>query len=94
VLGVAAAARRCSASPSRAKFPVLHAAAARRCLAQNFMGLCTAPPCLVCEYCPRGSLYDTLRDARKYPARARELTWVVRLRMVSGKLRELQVFGP
>jgi hypothetical protein len=42
-----------------------------------------APPCLVSEFCPRGSLYDTLKEARKYPPLAKELTWVIRLRMVS-----------
>ncbi len=50
----------------------------------SFIGLSIAPPCLVSEFCPRGSLYDTLREARGSPNLASQLTWVVRLRMVRG----------
>lgn len=42
------------------------------------------PPCLVSEYCPRGSLFDTLKEARTSAKLARELSWLKRLRMVSG----------
>lgn len=49
-----------------------------------FMGLCTAPPCLICEYCPRGSVYDLLQQARSCPSLARHLIWLRRLRMALG----------
>jgi hypothetical protein len=49
----------------------------------SFLGVCTAPPALVLEYCPRGSVFDTLQQARRSPELERELTWRVRLRMVS-----------
>jgi hypothetical protein len=50
----------------------------------SFLGICTTPPALISEYCARGSLFDTLRQARLSPSFAKtELTWVVRLRMVS-----------
>ncbi len=48
-----------------------------------FMGLCSSPPCLVSEYCPRGSLYDVLRRANRSPELGAELTWAVRLQMAS-----------
>ncbi len=50
----------------------------------NFIGLCTAPPCLIMEYCPRGSLYSVLRDARLLPSVAAELTWPTRLKVAIG----------
>lgn len=48
----------------------------------NFLGTCDTPPCLISEYCPRGSLYDTLQQARSTPAVAEQLGWSTRLRMV------------
>ena len=48
----------------------------------GFLGLCMVPPCLVSEYCTRGSLYDILRDARSSARLARHLTWARRLSMV------------
>jgi hypothetical protein len=48
----------------------------------SFLGVCTTPPALISEYCARGSLFDTLRRARLSPGFAKQLTWVVRLRMV------------
>lgn len=46
-----------------------------------FMGMCLKPPCIVTEYCNRGSLYDLLRDARRVPALAAQLSWSRRLSM-------------
>lgn len=48
----------------------------------NFIGLSLQPPILVSEYCPRGSLYSVLQEARESPALAEQLTWGLRLRMV------------
>ena len=48
------------------------------------MGLCFAPPVLISEYCPRGSVFSVLREARESPALAEKLTWALRLRMVRG----------
>ena len=44
-----------------------------------FMGLCPEPPCVVTEYCSRGSLYDLLKSARGDPALAQQLDWPRRL---------------
>lgn len=51
--------------------------------AVSFMGICTLPPCLVSEYCRRGSLYDVLQAAARDPAQAAQLTWRRRVHMVS-----------
>ncbi|GAB4820775.1 hypothetical protein N2152v2_007821 [Parachlorella kessleri] len=45
----------------------------------GFLGLCLLPPCLVSEFCPRGSLYDILREARTSHKLASQLTWARRL---------------
>ncbi len=34
-----------------------------------FLGACSQPPCMVTEYCARGSLLDILTRAREYPVR-------------------------
>ncbi len=34
-----------------------------------FLGACSAPPCMVTEYCARGSLLDILLRAREHPVR-------------------------
>ncbi|KAI3427342.1 hypothetical protein D9Q98_010259 [Chlorella vulgaris] len=47
----------------------------------QLMGTCLAPPCLITEYCSRGSLADCLREARRHPAAAAELPWHRRLAM-------------
>jgi serine/threonine protein kinase len=47
----------------------------------GFLGLCPAPPCMVTEYCGRGSLTDVLRGGRASPARAAELHWKRRLEL-------------
>lgn len=44
-----------------------------------FMGLCPEPPCVVTEYCSRGSLYDVLQAAKTDPSLARQLDWSRRL---------------
>eukprot|EP01026_Neomeris_dumetosa_P071610 TRINITY_DN7248_c0_g1_i1.p1 TRINITY_DN7248_c0_g1~~TRINITY_DN7248_c0_g1_i1.p1 ORF type:complete len:699 (+),score=104.91 TRINITY_DN7248_c0_g1_i1:208-2097(+) len=31
----------------------------------NFMGLCRSPPCLITEFCERGSLFDVLQEYRR-----------------------------
>ncbi len=46
-----------------------------------FMGMVIDPPCLVSEWCARGSLYDVLAKARKSPALAPTLDWTRRLNM-------------
>ena len=48
----------------------------------NFLGLCPLPPCLLTEFCGRGSLCDVLRAAAAQPAAAAHLTWQRRLAMV------------
>ena len=35
-----------------------------------FLGACSEPPCMVTEYCARGSLLDILMRARQSPVRA------------------------
>ena len=46
-----------------------------------FMGLCLQPPCIVTEFCARGSLFDVLRKARSSPPFAQQLDWPRRLGM-------------
>lgn len=46
-----------------------------------FMGLCLEPPCIVTEFCARGSLYDVLKKARGNPAFAQQLDWSRRISM-------------
>ena len=46
-----------------------------------FMGLCLEPPCIVTEFCARGSLYDVLKKARTSSAFAQQLDWSKRLTM-------------
>ncbi|GAB4822575.1 hypothetical protein N2152v2_009621 [Parachlorella kessleri] len=48
----------------------------------TFLGVCTVPPCIVTEYCERGSLADVLRNARQSPAAAAKLDWLRRLSMM------------
>ena len=48
----------------------------------TFMGVCPFPPCVVTEYCERGSLGDVLQKAKKSPSMAAKLSWVKRLSMV------------
>ncbi|BDA45207.1 probable serine/threonine-protein kinase SIS8 at C-terminar half [Coccomyxa sp. Obi] len=46
-----------------------------------FLGACSSPPCMVTEFCARGSLLDILSRARENPAAAAELGWNRRLNM-------------
>ena len=46
-----------------------------------FMGLCLQPPCIITEFCARGSLFDVLRKARCSQAFAKQLDWSKRLSM-------------
>ncbi len=48
----------------------------------SFMGVCTAPPAIVTEYCERGSLTSLLQAAKALPELAAELTWRFRIKMV------------
>ena len=50
----------------------------------NFLGVCPCPPCVVTEYCSRGSLTDVLKQAKQSPAVAARLDWYQRLQMVGG----------
>ena len=50
----------------------------------NFMGVCHEPPCIVTEFCSRGSLTSVLMAAKRDEQAAAELTWPRRLAMVSG----------
>lgn len=47
-----------------------------------FLGVCPDPPCVVTEYCSRGSLYDVLVEAKENPILARSLTWYRRVSMM------------
>ncbi|KAL4444865.1 hypothetical protein ABPG77_003915 [Micractinium sp. CCAP 211/92] len=47
----------------------------------SFLGLCTMPPAILTEYCPRGSVYENLQEGLHSPAAAAELTWRRRLSM-------------
>lgn len=46
-----------------------------------FMGVCLEPPCVVSEWCARGSLLDVLTKARNTPQLAPQLDWTRRLNM-------------
>ncbi len=41
----------------------------------SYIGACLQPPCLVMEYCQRGSVYGVLSAASEDPAAASILTW-------------------
>ena len=45
------------------------------------MGLCLQPPCIITEFCARGSLFDVLRKARTSQGFAQQLDWSKRLSM-------------
>ena len=47
----------------------------------GFLGVCAHPPCVVTEYCGRGSLTDVLRGGAKSPAKAAQIDWPRRLNM-------------
>ncbi|GAB4823442.1 hypothetical protein N2152v2_010488 [Parachlorella kessleri] len=47
----------------------------------GFLGVCPTPPCVVSDFCSRGSLNDVLRAAKQNPAKAAQLDWVRRLNM-------------
>ncbi|GAB4821003.1 hypothetical protein N2152v2_008049 [Parachlorella kessleri] len=48
----------------------------------TFMGVCPYPPCVVTEYCERGSLADVLGRAKQSPPLAAKLGWLRRLSMM------------
>eukprot|EP01025_Chloroclados_australasicus_P031072 TRINITY_DN3136_c1_g1_i4.p1 TRINITY_DN3136_c1_g1~~TRINITY_DN3136_c1_g1_i4.p1 ORF type:complete len:1377 (-),score=137.85 TRINITY_DN3136_c1_g1_i4:366-4496(-) len=53
----------------------------------NFMGLCLSPPCVITEFCDRGSLFDVLKDCRESSSNSKAtnkmlLGWVRRLQML------------
>jgi serine/threonine protein kinase len=47
----------------------------------GFLGVCLGPPCIVTEYCSRGSLTDVLRGGKSSAAKANMLDWTKRLNM-------------
>ena len=53
----------------------------------GFLGFSLAPPCLVTEFCARGSLADVLRSARGSARAAEKLSWQRRLQMVRRQRR-------
>ncbi|KAL3162493.1 hypothetical protein ABBQ32_010154 [Trebouxia sp. C0010 RCD-2024] len=46
-----------------------------------FMGVCLDPPCMVTEFCARGSMFDVLAKARSSSLLAQQLDWPKRLSM-------------
>ena len=46
-----------------------------------FLGVCLDPPCIVTEYCARGSLFDVISRARERPEVGKRLTWKRRINM-------------
>lgn len=48
----------------------------------SVLGMVHSPPCIVTEYCSRGSLTDVLQAAAADPKLAAQLTWPRRLQMV------------
>lgn len=63
-----------SASPSALLDEASLMASLRHPNVVNFLGFCLAPPCIVTEYCTRGSVYDLI-SAAKADGAAGELTW-------------------
>jgi len=53
------------------------------------MGICTDPPCLVTEFCAKGSLANCVRAARSDASVAAQLTWRRRLTMALDAARGL-----
>ncbi|GAB4822160.1 hypothetical protein N2152v2_009206 [Parachlorella kessleri] len=49
----------------------------------GFLAICEKPPCVVSEFCERGSLHDILRAARTSPELCKELSWERRLKMAA-----------
>ncbi|KAL4441022.1 hypothetical protein ABPG77_010453 [Micractinium sp. CCAP 211/92] len=47
----------------------------------GFLGVCSLPPCMISEYCARGSLASVLAAGRQDASVAAELTWRRRLSM-------------
>ncbi|KAL4441802.1 hypothetical protein ABPG77_003718 [Micractinium sp. CCAP 211/92] len=47
----------------------------------NFMGLCMVPPCILTEFCAKGSLYNVLQRARQSSEASAQLGWQRRLGM-------------
>ncbi|KAL4855412.1 Importin-5 [Chlorella vulgaris] len=41
----------------------------------SFYGVCRTPPCLLTEYCSRGSLHDVLSSTHRVPRLAEQLCW-------------------
>ncbi|KAL0047223.1 hypothetical protein WJX82_010034 [Trebouxia sp. C0006] len=46
-----------------------------------FMGVCLDPPCMVTEFCARGSMFDVLAKARTSALLAQQLDWPKRVSM-------------
>lgn len=53
----------------------------------QFIGVISHPPCIITEYCERGSLADVLRKAREGPPSDADLPWARRLEMAVGGAR-------
>lgn len=59
-----------------------------------FMGVCLDPPCVVSEWCARGSLFDVLQKARKSTTLAPQLDWTRRLNMALDAAKVILLFLP
>ncbi|KAA6428246.1 MAG: PAS domain-containing tyrosine kinase [Trebouxia sp. A1-2] len=46
-----------------------------------FLGVCLEPPCMVAEFCARGSLHDVLTRASRSKTLQQQLDWVRRINM-------------
>ena len=55
----------------------------------NFFGMCREPPCIVTEFCSRGSLSGVLTSAAQDASLAAMLTWQRRLAMVRRGRKQL-----
>ncbi|KAI7841688.1 hypothetical protein COHA_004555 [Chlorella ohadii] len=45
----------------------------------SFLGICCVPPCILTEYCSKGSLYDIIAEASQSAEAAAALTWPRRI---------------
>lgn len=75
--GVSSSSAVASASPNALLDEATLMASLRHPNVVNFLGYCLSPPCIVTEYCTRGSVYDLISSAKADNAGsiAGDLTW-------------------